>query len=191
MPNVACMGRRIRKRASVGGTPRVDAGCTVHDRFWARELRSALLCGVLLFGALVLLDWGLVELTAVRLGLWFVLAVLLVVVLTPPLVSAQGSALDVRGLVTRHRVGIDRLVTVRMAEGVTQRLVLVDTSGNRLELDPRILAANPLLWHRLEQGARRSQEQGTLRCGMPVLERLGRRIDGDVWRGILHGSGLE
>ncbi|WP_328769844.1 hypothetical protein [Streptomyces sp. NBC_00286] len=30
----------------------------VHDRYWVRELRSAVFAGALLFGMLVLLDWG-------------------------------------------------------------------------------------------------------------------------------------
>jgi hypothetical protein len=64
------MGRHIKKRALVGGSPRADAVGTVHDRYWARELRSAVLYGVLLFGALVLLDWGFARLTAVRAGWW-------------------------------------------------------------------------------------------------------------------------
>ncbi|WP_328436824.1 hypothetical protein OG828_05640 [Streptomyces sp. NBC_00457] len=185
------MGRHIKKRALVGGTPRADAVRTVHDRYWARELRSAVLCGVLLFGALVLLDWGLVRLTAVRAGWWAALAVLLLIILTPPRVSAADGGLDARGLVTHRRVRTDRLVTVRMSEGVSQRVILTDTSGGRLMLDPQVLIANPLLWHQLDQGVRRSVQQGTLRCGMPVLERLGRRIDGDACRGILRASGMD
>jgi hypothetical protein len=185
------MGRRIKKPASVGGSTRADAARTVHDRYWARELRSSVFCGVLLFGALVLLDWGLVRLTAVRAGWWAALAVLLLIVLTPPRVSATDGGLDARGLVTHRRVRTDRLVTVRMSEGVSRRVILTDTSGGRLMLDPRVLIANPLLWHQLDQGARRSLERGTLRCGMPVLERLERRIDDDVCRGILRASSME
>ncbi|WP_052424851.1 hypothetical protein [Streptomyces fulvoviolaceus] len=70
--------------------------------------------------------------------------------------SAADGGLDARGLLTQRGVRTDRLVAVRMAEGAAQRLVLSDTSGGRVELDPRVLAADPLLWHRLEQGARRS-----------------------------------
>ncbi|MGP4052700.1 hypothetical protein [Streptomyces sp. 2A115] len=184
------MGRHIMKRASVGGSTRVDAVRTIHDRYWARELRSAVLCGVLLFGALVLLDWGLVRFTAVRAGWWAVLAVLLLIILTPPRVSAADGGLDARGLVTHRRVRTDRLVTVRMSEGVSQRVILTDTSGGRLMLDLRVLIANPLLWHQLDQGARRSLERGTLRCGMPVLERLGRRIDGELCRAVLRASSM-
>lgn len=57
-------------------------------------------------------------------------------------------------------------------------------------LDPRVLVANPLLWHPLDQGALRSLQQGTLRCGMPVLERMGQRIDPEVCRGILRASSM-
>lgn len=154
-------------------------------------MRSAVLYGVLLFGALVLLDLGLVRLTAERAGWWAALAVLLVVILTPPRVSATNGRIDARGMVTYHWVRADRLVAVRVSEGVAPRLVLTDASGGRLVLDPRVLIANPLLWHQLDQGARQSVEQGTLRCGMPVLERLGRRIDDEVCRGILRSSGTQ
>ncbi|WP_237519393.1 hypothetical protein [Streptomyces sp. HUCO-GS316] len=185
------MGRRIKKRALVDGSPSADAVRTVHDRYWAREFRSAVLYGVLLYGALVLLDWGFARLTAVRASWWAALALLLLNILTPPRVSAAAGALDARGLVTHRRLRTDRLATVRISEGVSQRVILTDTSGGRLMLDPRVLIANPLLWHQLDQGARRSLEQGTLRCGMPVLERLGRRIDGELCRGILRASSME
>ncbi|MFK4106453.1 hypothetical protein ACI2L1_41675 [Streptomyces sp. NPDC019531] len=184
------MGRRSRKRGPTGVTRRGGNVGVIRDRSWARELRSAVICGAVFFGALVLLDWGLVGLTAVRSAGWTALAVLLSVILTPPRVSAQDGGLVGRGLVSFHRVHTDRLVTVRLSEGATQRLVLSDTSGGRLELDPRVLIANPLLWHHLERGARRALEQGTLRCGMPVLERLGRRIDAEVCRDILSASDL-
>ncbi|MFG2523502.1 hypothetical protein [Streptomyces sp. NPDC048527] len=185
------MGGRGKKRAPGDGAPRAGAVRTVQDRYWAREVRSAVLCGVLLFGVLVLLDWGLVRLTVVRAGWWAALAALLLIILTPPRVSAANGGLIACGLVTRQRVCAARLVTVRVSEGVTPRLILTDTSGARLVLDPRVLVANPLLWHQLDQGARRSAEQGTLQCGMPVLERLGRRIDDEVCRGILRNSSLE
>ncbi|WP_405638839.1 hypothetical protein [Streptomyces sp. NBC_00019] len=185
------MQRRINKRASVSGTPRTDVGLAVHDRYWARELRSAVLCGVLLFGALELLDWGFVRHTLVRTSWWAALAVLLLIILTPPRVSTADGGLSARGLMTCQRVRTDRLVSVHISEGVAPRLILTDTSGGRLVLDPRVLVANPLLWHQLDQGAHRSQELGTLRCGMPWLERLGQRIDTEVCRGILQTSGLE
>jgi hypothetical protein len=184
------MGRRGKKRASVGATHRVAAVAEVQDRYWARELRSAMFYGALLFGMLVLLDWGLVGLTATRAVLWAALAVLLLIILTPPRVSAENGGLEARGFLSHQHVRTDQLVAVRMSEGVAQRLVLSDASGGRLVLDPRVLVANPLLWHELDQGARRSLEQGTLQYGMPVLERLGRQIDAAVSYGILRASGM-
>lgn len=54
--------------------------------------------GVLLFGMLVLLDWGLVGLTATRAVLWAALAVLLLIILTPPRVSAKNGGHERVGL---------------------------------------------------------------------------------------------
>ncbi|MGW0820250.1 hypothetical protein [Streptomyces sp. NPDC002845] len=186
------MERHAKKGASVGGARPVGTARVVHDRYWERELRSAVLCGALLFGLLALLDWGLlVGLTGARTALWAALALLLLVILTPPRVSATDDGLDARGFLTHHRVRTDQLVTVQISEGVAQRLVLSDTSGARLVLDPRVLVANPLLWHALDQGARRSLERGTLRSGAPVLERLGHRVDAEAWRGIARAAELE
>ncbi|KUL42673.1 hypothetical protein [Streptomyces regalis] len=52
-----------------------------------------------------------------------------------------------------------------VSDGVAQRLVLRDTDGERLVLDPRVLVANPLLLHHLDQGVHRSLEafHGALR----------------------------
>ncbi|WP_327368269.1 hypothetical protein [Streptomyces sp. NBC_01217] len=144
-----------------------------------------------LFGALMLLDWVLTELTAGRAALWAALGGLLCIALTPPRVSAEGGVLDSRGLLAHDRVHTDHLVAVRMSEGIAQRLVLTDSSGRHLVLDPHVLAANPLLWHHLDQGARRSVQHGTLRYGRAVLESLGRRMDGEACQGILRASGLE
>lgn len=189
--NVTSMGRRGKVRTSVDGSHRGAAVQVVHDRYWAREVRSAVFYGVLLFGTLMLLDWASSELALVRAAGWGALAVLLAIILTPPRVSATGCRLQARGLLAHHRVHTDHLVAVRISEGVAQRLILSDTSGGRLVLDPRVLVANPLLWHQLDQGARRSIEQETLQCGLPVLERLGRRIDAEVCGGILRVSSAE
>lgn len=163
----------------------------VHDRYWGREVRSALIWGAGFFAALMLLDWGLVRITVMRSAGWAVLAVVLSIVLTPPRLSARAGGLEARGLISRRRIRTDRLVAVDVSDGITQRLVLSDTSGGRLELDPRVLITNPLLWHHLERGAQRALERGTLRCGGPALERLGRRIDAKVCREISRASGLE
>ncbi|MEU6379318.1 hypothetical protein [Streptomyces sp. NPDC046909] len=184
------MQRHGRKPVPARGTHREYAH-VIHDRYWAREFRGAILSAALLFGALVLLDWSVARLTGMRASWWAALAMLLLIVLTPPRVSACHGELEARGLVLHHRVRVDRLVTVRVSEGVTPRLLLTDAFGGRLLLDPRVLVANPVLWHQLDQGARQSVERGTLRSGMPVLERLGRRIDGEVCRGILRRSGME
>jgi len=150
-----------------------------------------MLSATLLFGALVLLDWSIARLTGMRAGWWAALAGLLLIVLTPPRVSVFHGALDARGLVVHQRVRADRLVTVRVSEGVAPRLLLTDAFGGRLVLDPRVLVANPMLWHQLEQGARQSVERGTLRSGLSVLERLGQRIDDGVCHAILQRSGME
>jgi hypothetical protein len=185
------MERRSKRRVSAGGSHPADAAGAIHDRYWAREVRGAVAWGVLLFGMLALLDLAQGRLSAERAGWWAGLAVLLSIILTPPRVSAENSGLDSRGFLHHQRVRTDCLVAVRVSEGVAQRLVLKDTSGGRLVLDPRVLVANPLLWHQLDQGARRSLEQGTLLCGGPLLERLGQRIEGEVYRGILRTSGME
>jgi hypothetical protein len=76
-----------------------------------------------------------------------------------PLAVCNGTAES--RLVVHHRVRTDRLVTVRVSEGVTPRLLLTDASG------------------------------GHLVSGMPLLEQLGRRIDDEVCRAILRRSGME
>jgi hypothetical protein len=97
-------------------------------------------------------------------------------------------------------VRTDALLVVELYGQVAQRLVLWDAYGGRLDLNPRVLAANPLLWHLLDTGARRSRERGTLRSGTDVLRELGMgappsgswgRIDGETARAVLGTSGLE
>ncbi|MGW5256300.1 hypothetical protein ACWERW_25440 [Streptomyces sp. NPDC004012] len=79
---------------------------------------------------------------------------------------------------------------MRKYDGVSCHLVLRDVHGHRMQLDPRVLVANPLLWHLLDTGVRRSLERGTLRHGADVLERLGRRIDDEAMEAVLRASGL-
>ncbi|WP_235092243.1 hypothetical protein [Streptomyces sp. A1-5] len=57
-------------------------------------------------------------------------------------------------------------------------------------LDSRIVDANPLIWHLLDAGARRSLALGTLRHGTHALGELADRIDGEEARGVLKASGL-
>lgn len=87
-------------------------------------------------------------------------------------------------------VHTDLLVLVRHSDGMAPRLVLRDALGGRVELDPKVLTANPLLWHRLEQGVRRSRERGLLRCGAAPLQALAERIDHDGARAVFEASGL-
>lgn len=85
----------------------------------------------------------------------------------------------------------DALVSVRRDGAIATRLVLRDAYGGSVALDPEILVANPLLWHRLDAGARRSRERGTLRYGVSTLWQLGERIDGGTARDVFRASGLE
>ncbi|MBC2874104.1 hypothetical protein H7K43_03345 [Streptomyces sp. TYQ1024] len=131
------------------------------------------------------------ELDAPRACSWAALGTLLVAVLRPPRVTAGDGWLASRGLLRERRVRTDLLTRVRQSDGVAPRLVLRDVGGGRVEVDPRVLRTNPLLWHELETGARKALARGLLREGAPVLAALASRIDGDGVRGILRASGLE
>ncbi|MBZ4318063.1 hypothetical protein JNW98_01520 [Streptomyces sp. SCA2-4] len=131
------------------------------------------------------------ELDAVRTCCWIALGSTLVAVLRPPRVTAGDGWLASRGLLRERRVRTDLLTRVRQLDGVAPRLVLRDVGGGRVELDPRVLRANPLLWHEVERGARRALERGLLREGAPVLAALASRIDGEGAREVLRASGLE
>ncbi|MFI1677378.1 hypothetical protein [Streptomyces sp. NPDC020607] len=160
------------------------------DRGWAGEFRCAVGAGVVLCGALVLLDWRAGYVSGVRVGLWGVLGCLLFAVLLPPRVRAGEGWMSSRRLFRTRRVCTDSLIAVRIWDGVGQRIVLRDEQGRRLVLDPRVLTANPLLWRLLERGARHSHESGSLLCGAKALEQLALRIDGETGRGVFTTSGL-
>ncbi|CAM5241091.1 hypothetical protein [Streptomyces aurantiogriseus] len=113
----------------------------------------------------------------------------MLVVLLPHRVTAGPGWLAVRGPLHRRAVRTDALTAVRQYTGVSAHLVLRDAHGHRLELDPRVLVDNPLLWHQLDTGVRRSLERGTLRQGADVLERLGHEIDDRITRAVLKASG--
>jgi hypothetical protein len=169
---------------------RSAAAGSARDRHWRGSARLAVSCA-LLFGTLAfLIDWDAGTLTGPRALLWAALATAVGVVLLPQRVSAGPGWLAVRTLLRRRVVRTDALTAVRQYDGVSSHLVLRDVHGHRLELDPRILAANPLLWHELDTGVRRSLERGTLRQGTDVLDRLGHRIDGEAAEGVLRASGL-
>jgi hypothetical protein len=71
-----------------------------------------------------------------------------------------------------------------------RRVVLRDVCGERVELNPRVLAANPLLRHLLDTGARHFRECGTLPSGTEVLQELAEEIDGETARAVLRASEL-
>ncbi|RFC76533.1 hypothetical protein [Streptomyces sp. AcE210] len=167
--------------------PRDSAG----DRHWCGDARFALSCALVVCGMALLTDWDAGTLTTLRAGIWLALAAMVFNVLLPPRITAGDGWLSVRGLVRRRRVRTDALVAVRQYGGVTAHLVLRDAYGHWLELDPRVLVANPLLWHELDTGAHRSRERGTLRHGSDVLRKLSEQIDGGTAREILDASGLK
>ncbi|MFJ6662127.1 hypothetical protein ACIQNG_38155 [Streptomyces sp. NPDC091377] len=171
--------------------PERPEGPVAYDRCWRRELRGALRCSAVLLALLLTTDRLAGTLTAGRSVLWLGLAVLLFVVLLPAQVSAGDDWLASRTLLGTRRVHTDLLVSVRCRDGVAQRLLLRDALGNRVELDPRVLIANPELWYRLDAGARRSEAVGALMCGRTALRRISARVDGETARTVFRMSDLD
>jgi hypothetical protein len=126
-----------------------------------------------------------------RTALWAGLAGVLLVILVPVRVTAGPGWLAAHGILGVRVVRTDRLVSVRWADGVSQRMVLRDADGERVELDPKVLVANPDLWRMLDEDARACVERGTLRCGRTALRGLGERIDRETARTVFRVSGLE
>lgn len=139
----------------------------------------------------VLVDWGSGGLTGPHVALWAVLGVVVFHLLLPPRVAAGDGWLSVRGSVRVRRVRTDALRSVESYGAVGLRLVLRDVHGGRVELDPRVLADNPLLWHLLDAGARRSLENGSLRSGADVVARLARRLDDRNASEVFRVSGVK
>ncbi|MBC9714746.1 hypothetical protein H9Y04_19515 [Streptomyces sp. TRM66268-LWL] len=163
----------------------------VHDRRWSGDLRDAALCSGSLLALLSLVDGADGGLTLPRAGAWAALAGLLFVVLLPPRVTAGHGWLASRNLLRTKRVRTDRLVSVRWIDGVSQRLLLRDLYGKRVEVDPEVLTANPDLWALVAQGARTSGELGLLTCGDTALRQLSRRIDSDTAHLLFKISGMK
>ncbi|WP_371650720.1 MULTISPECIES: hypothetical protein [unclassified Streptomyces] len=183
------MGRRTaRERA---GQRRDLPEPLAYDTTWAGEARAAVGCAALLLGLLLAIDTGAGTLTDLRAALWLGLAVLLFAVLWPARVSAGRGSLVSRKLISCCEVRTDRLVSVRWSDGVAQRLVLRDAEGNRAEIDPRVLVANPPLWHVLDEDARTSMARGTLCCGETALRQMAARVDGETARHVFKISGLD
>jgi hypothetical protein len=160
------------------------------DRHWRGSARFAVSCALVFCAMTLLVDWDAESLTPLRALLWVTLSTAVCAVLLPPQVSAGPGWLTVRTPWRRCTVRTDALTTVWQHDGASSHLVLRDTYGRRLELDPRVLTANPLIWHELDTGVRRSIDRGTLRQGAEVLERLGHRIDDETAQAVLRASGL-
>ncbi|MFJ3307877.1 hypothetical protein ACIPSA_33285 [Streptomyces sp. NPDC086549] len=160
------------------------------DRHWRGSARFAVSCALVFLGMTLLVDWDAGTLTPLRALLWITLSATAFAVLLPRRVTVGPGWLAVRGPVRRHTVRTDALVVVRQYGDVSSHLVLRDAHGHRVEVDPRVLVANPLLWHELDTGVRRSMQRGTLREGTTVLERLGHEIDDSTALALLRASGL-
>lgn len=164
---------------------------TPGDRRWRADARCAVCPALVFAGMATLLDWASGGLTVERADLWSLLAVVVFTVLRPPRVTVGDGWLTVRGFLRVHRVRTDALAVVWQDGRIATRLLLGDTYGRSAAFDPRVLTADPLLWHELDTGARQSLAHGTLRQGADVLRQLRERIDGGTARAILGASGLE
>jgi hypothetical protein len=166
-------------------------GHAVGQRRWRADARGAGYIALAFAALTTLLDWGSGGLTIPRADLWSLLAILVFAVLRPPRVTADEGWLTVRGWFRGRRVRTDALVSIGQDGRIATRLVLRDAHGRSVALDPRVLLTDPLLWHELETGARRSLARGTLRHGEETLRRLAEHIDGETAHAVLKASGLE
>ncbi|MGW2704763.1 hypothetical protein [Streptomyces sp. NPDC001340] len=185
------MEHRDDTRSEVAVPHPHGTGAVVYDRQWTSDLYSSARCAAVLLGMLLLVDLAAGTLTWWRSALWISLALLLFLVLFPARVSAGEGWLASRRLLRTRRVRTDRLVAVRPLDGVAKRLVLRDTLGARVEIDPAVLLRNPDLWLRLTEAARTSETSGTLRSGTTALHQLAERIDGETALMVFRASGLE
>lgn len=165
-------------------------GRAAGDRTWRGSARLAAGCALGFGGLTLLVDWDAGTLTPARALLWAAMAAAVLAMLLPARVTAGPGWMAARGPLRRRTVRTDSLVYVAQYGDVSAHLVLRDTAGNRLELDPNVLHANPLLWHELDTGVRRSLDRGTLRRGTEVLARLGHEIDDTTTLAVLKASGL-
>ncbi|MFG2942477.1 hypothetical protein [Streptomyces sp. NPDC048282] len=165
-------------------------GRAAGDRTWRGSARLAVGAALGFGGLTFLVDWDAGTLSPARALLWITLSAVILSMLLPARVTAGPGWLAVRGPFRRRTVRTDSLVYVGQYGDVSAHLVLRDSHGSRLELDPGVLHANPLLWHELDTGVRRSQERGTLRRGAEVLAQLGHEIDDANARAVLEASGL-
>ena len=161
-----------------------------HDRHWRGSARFAAFCALAFAALALLVDLDAGTLTGSRTALWTTLSTAIFLVLLPQHVSAGPNWIAAQGPLHRRAVRTDALTSVSRCGSVGSHLVLRDTYGHRLELDVRVLTANPLIWHELDTGVRRSLAHGRLRQSTSVLQHLGRQIDNETARAIFHASGL-
>ncbi|WP_405527454.1 hypothetical protein OG592_06830 [Streptomyces avidinii] len=186
------MGRRFTR--STTGTRTAVAeppGPLAHDIDWAGERRTAIGVTCLLYTALLAMDAGFGTLDTTRGALWTGLAALVFVILLPLRVSTGPGVLSARGLLMGNTVRTDSLASIRWSDGVAQRMVLRDTEGNVVEIDPTVLVRNPAMWRRFDEDTRTSIRRGTLLCGATALRRLAARIDRETARTVFKVSGLQ
>jgi hypothetical protein len=88
-------------------------------------------------------------------------------VVRPPRVEADGAWLAVTRLGRRHRVRLDRLVSLSGNPRAAGVLVLADAAGNRAQVDVRCLLRNPLIWHHIETAVNGSRRRGRLMLPRP------------------------
>jgi hypothetical protein len=179
--------------ATTSRRPRIRNGegpALATDRRWADRLNLALGVSSTLLMLTLVLDACAGTLTAARGTLWTGLAILLLTVLLPPRTAAGKDWLTVRHLLRTQRVRTDLLVGATLVGIADRRLCLRDAFGARAEVDPRVLAANPFLWHEFDRAARRSHRSGLLR-DVSALNVLAEEIDTAESRRLLQTAGLE
>jgi hypothetical protein len=184
-------GSNDAQHEKAGAHAQGPAQTALYDRRWAGDLNSAIRCAAMLLAMLLLIDWASGSAGWWRAALWLALSLLLFLVLFPRRVSAGEGWLASRGLLGTRRIRTDLLVSVRSLEGVSQRLVLRDAFGDRVELDPQVLVNNPDLWYRLQEDARKSETMGSLLCGATALRRVQERVDRETALTVFRMSGLE
>ncbi|MGW7424241.1 hypothetical protein ACWGJB_30150 [Streptomyces sp. NPDC054813] len=161
------------------------------DHRWSKDLHASARCAGALLVLLLLVDWAAASFTWWRAALWTALALLLFAALCPARVRVGDGWLTSRRLLRTRRVRTDLLVSVRCLDGISPRLLLRDAFGERLAIDPQVLVANPDLWLRVDEGARKAAAAGTLTCGSMALSRLGEQVERESARAVFKASGLE
>lgn len=186
------MGRRFTRAVpGAHGAEPEPAGPCAHDIHWAGERRSAIGVASLLSTVLFAMDAGSGRIDVTRGVLWTALAGLLFAILLPPKVSVCPGVLSARGMLMTDTVRTDCLISVRWSDGVAQRMILQDTQGSQVEIDPTVLVRNPAMWHLLDTDSRTSIQRGTLRRGTTALQQLARRIDRETARTVFRVSGFQ